>query len=353
VNDNIFIPKKINVGFQERSDTYTKKLAYVIYFDNKNVLRKQKSWESWRNKKIEPITFDNVPTEGFVLNKKVGDCRSDWNHRQAYVRVYDPRDFEFEINIENLLYILENTSSIKGKGLEGEFIYGWHGKDLLLIPTSSPDFEDLKEFNDKIHTNKSFKVKDLIIGATYQTKQNEKWVYIGIYPHYDWYYEKDKESKIAYWFFVPAHNSFTQVYSSSTLSKKIIDTVDSNCYSDYAKLFDRLEHDQQFSPIDPLKTEYTPYELEEFRSACDRHYHDFRVYNSNHDLIYVSARSYNEKMYRKGKSVEIPCSYGRGSYTSVRYDDTAYTLEDLFATIQPYYKKLYLQNGKFLRKEYT
>lgn len=35
MNTNIFVPTKINVGFQERKDTYTGKLAYVIYFDEK------------------------------------------------------------------------------------------------------------------------------------------------------------------------------------------------------------------------------------------------------------------------------------------------------------------------------
>jgi hypothetical protein len=30
MKSNIFIPKKIKVGFQERSDTFTKRLAYVI-----------------------------------------------------------------------------------------------------------------------------------------------------------------------------------------------------------------------------------------------------------------------------------------------------------------------------------
>lgn len=113
---------KIKVGFQNRENTYTKKLAYVIYEDHKGVLRKRASWESWRDEKIEPVDHDNEPTSGFVLNKKVGDYVSDWNHRQAYVRVYDPRGFEFEITIENLLYILENANSIKGKGLEGEFV---------------------------------------------------------------------------------------------------------------------------------------------------------------------------------------------------------------------------------------
>ncbi|MCY7168922.1 hypothetical protein MK528_11220, partial [Streptococcus gordonii] len=38
---------------------------------------------------VEPIEFDNVPTEGFVLNKKVGGTKSGWNHRSTYCRVYD------------------------------------------------------------------------------------------------------------------------------------------------------------------------------------------------------------------------------------------------------------------------
>lgn len=34
----------------------TTKLAYVIYYDNKtNKLRKESSWEQWRDKSIEPV----------------------------------------------------------------------------------------------------------------------------------------------------------------------------------------------------------------------------------------------------------------------------------------------------------
>ena len=69
---NIFIPKKINVGFQNRDDTYTGKLAYVIYYDEKGKLRKEKSWNSWRDQNIPNEEFDNVPISGFVLNKRAG-----------------------------------------------------------------------------------------------------------------------------------------------------------------------------------------------------------------------------------------------------------------------------------------
>ena len=94
---SIYIPEKIKVGYQNRNDTYTKKLAYVIYYDEKGKLRKETSWNSWRDEKIEPDDFDNEPTRGFVLNKKVGGDRYGWNPRQTYTRVYDPRGFEFEI----------------------------------------------------------------------------------------------------------------------------------------------------------------------------------------------------------------------------------------------------------------
>ena len=68
---NIFIPSKINVGFQNRKDTYTGKLAYVIYFDEKGKLRKETSWQNWRDKNIPNEIFENEPIEGFVLNKKL------------------------------------------------------------------------------------------------------------------------------------------------------------------------------------------------------------------------------------------------------------------------------------------
>lgn len=179
MKSNIFIPKKINVGYQNRSGTYTGRLAYIIYYDEKGVLRKERSWNGWRDEDIPNDEFDNDPTEGFVLNKKAGDYSTGWDHRQAYCRVYDPRGFEFEITIENLLYILANANCYKGKGLEGEFVYGWSGKDLVLMPVKSPDYKQIAEFNKIVHNNECIKAKDLVLGATYLTKDDEQWIYMG------------------------------------------------------------------------------------------------------------------------------------------------------------------------------
>ena len=55
---NIFIPTKINVGFQERKDTYTSKLAYVIYFDEKGKLNILVYEEKLKSKAGRPVGHD-------------------------------------------------------------------------------------------------------------------------------------------------------------------------------------------------------------------------------------------------------------------------------------------------------
>ena len=78
MHSDIFIPKKIKVGFQNRDDTYTNKLAYVIYYDEKGKLRKQASWESWRDKKstfktIDGMSVDDIMIDGYNITEWYSD----------------------------------------------------------------------------------------------------------------------------------------------------------------------------------------------------------------------------------------------------------------------------------------
>lgn len=179
MQNKLFIPKNIRVGFQNRSDTYTKKLAYVIYYDEKGKIRKETSWENWRDKKIDPLELDNEPSSGFVLNKGVGGVRQSygWNARNEYIRVYDPRGFEFEISVANLLFILQECTSTKGKGLEGNFVYAWSGKELVLLPTSCQEYEQSTNYT-KLQDQK-ITVKDMVPGCAYTNKKQQKLIYMG------------------------------------------------------------------------------------------------------------------------------------------------------------------------------
>ena len=69
----LFIPEKIKVGYQERSDTYTKRLAYVTYYDQKGKLRKEKSWKTWctlEDQYHKPFDYDTRTYGEETLQKK-------------------------------------------------------------------------------------------------------------------------------------------------------------------------------------------------------------------------------------------------------------------------------------------
>ena len=194
-NDALFIPKKIRVGYQKRRDTYTGKLGYIIYYDKTNKIRKEKSWESWRDKNIDAQEFENIPTSGFVLNKKVGDEKYGWNPRQAWTRIYDPRGFEFEIDINNLLFILENCSSEPGKALGGEFVYSYNRDKLVLLPVCSKEYQSSQEFSDL----KEKKISKIVPGTEYYSKGEKCWYfYVGEVVQYvnSYYSERHKGYKI-------------------------------------------------------------------------------------------------------------------------------------------------------------
>lgn len=344
--NKIFIPKELTVGFKERSDTYTGKLAYVIYTDEKGVLRKEKSWNSWRDEDIEPLKTENIPTSGFVLNKKAGGYSTGWNHRQTYVRVYDARGFEFEISVANLLYILENTNSIKGKGLEGEFVYGWDGTELLLIPTSSPDYIEISEFNKVLHNKKNIKVKDLSIGATYRTKQNQTFIYMGRFD----YYRYDSENKGKHhWFYNPKNECFEEM---KTVSNKLIDIIDNNCTTEYLDIFDKLEGRETYSPIDYSKNEYINYDFDEFKKKIEDDYYwgvkcysngkNIKVYKDGNKVKFLDEKTEEKRVDRWGMTYHIDTRYREKKYDSI---------DELFNELKPQYVKIYLENGRLYREE--
>lgn len=366
LNSSIFVPKTINVGYQNRSGTYTGKLAYVIYYDEKGKLRKEASWNSWRDDKIPNDEFDNVPTEGFVLNKKAGDYSTGWDHRHAYCRVYDPRGFEFEITIENLLYILENANCIKGKGLEGEFIYGWDGKDLVLMPVESPDYKQISEFNKIIHNNETIKAKDLIIGATYLTKDNENWIYMGKFEAFD-YWEGTNKGK-HFWFW---HNGIFEHYKSLP-KNKFIKCIDNKCSEKYANIYNNLERNCEYSPYDSSKNEYKYLTFEEFEKRSSsgrwserqfiseyygRNKYEFEIYpeDKNNNLFIVRMK---DNTSRHEVTNIFPTTFKMVKSNRYPYKDIEekhmipVTIKKIFEVMKPMYIQKYLANGREYKKEY-
>lgn len=292
MNNNLFLPKKIKIGYQKRSDTYTKKLAYVTYYDNDGVLRKEKSWDSWRDKNLKPDDFENIPTEGFVLNKRVGG--HGWDDRQAYIRVYDPRGFEFEITLENLLFILEHNSCIKGKGLEGEYIYVWNHTELFLMPTNADIYKDIIEYNDKLRKATVVDVKDLQIGYTYLTKKNEKYVYLERHERLDW----DNQSLGQYYWFAKIYSDGGYYIDCvKNVKGKFIEVVTTTLPSNFSDMEKDLKKERGYTPV---KLNYTyeeiPNDLEKIKSKM-KETSIYVFYENKYQTIWEDRR-YNYDLHK-------------------------------------------------------
>jgi len=221
---HIVIPKKLNVGFVNRKDTYSGKLAYITYWDNKGKLRKEVSWQKWRDKKIPNMKLANKPIEGFVLNKRVGGYKTGWNTRATYIRVYDPRGFDINISVDNLLYILESVTCSKNKGLESKFVYGWSGTELVLVPVVSPDYIEHKKFSDKLFNNKFIKTKELKIGSLYEHINKNTYLYLGrsnAYEDNKSLVPDKQKGKTKYFWFKDINSTYKNgIVCMSTVNKK-------------------------------------------------------------------------------------------------------------------------------------
>lgn len=180
---NVFIAPKIKVGFQKRSDTFTGQLAYIIYYDEKGKLRKEKSWEGWRDKKIAPQEFDNTPLDGFTLNKDVQRSREWFGSGRNMIRIHDPRGFEFEVTCENLIEILMHTDCLR-RGLIGQFVYAWVGSELVLLPTNSEEYQNSVKYTAGL--SKKVSAKTLIPGVSYKTKREGDVIYLGKFNWYEY-----------------------------------------------------------------------------------------------------------------------------------------------------------------------
>lgn len=179
---NLFIPKKIRVGFQNRKDTYTGKLGYVIYYDEKGKIRKETSWKGWCDSKIPALELENIPQNNYVFNKGI-QRYGEWGSGRSVIRVYDPRDFEFEISIDNLIGILMH-SDISKRDIAEKCVFAWAGSELVLLPTNSQEYQDSVKYTEKQDTKVSS--KDLVKGHVYTQKKNDsKLTYIGYYQFYE------------------------------------------------------------------------------------------------------------------------------------------------------------------------
>lgn len=356
----IYIPQKLKVGFQNREDTYTGKLAYIIYYDQKNKLRKEASWQSWRDSQIEPEEYDNTPVSGFVINKNAGGVEDSYSYdvRKSYVRIYDPRGFEFEITIPNLLFILENTSSIKGKGLEGEFVYGWDGTELVLIPAASPEYKNLIETSGRLQSGTYYlDLAEVKIGCKYRIKYEGgevEAIYMGKHNEYKYSVWDDcnpqkKAGKRHFMFVQFTWSKEYHLVTVTSMKDRVIECLFDGVVENYAELLDKMEHDCIYSPVS--RREYIPISYVEFEEKI-------RPYIGRYNGVMVWDKDGEKRQLITNTGWSLYNDY-RTTYcvqeTRVcdsRCIKSTTDLKELYDFLQPHKCLSYLANGNLYSEAY-
>lgn len=344
---NLFIPKKLNIGFQNRKDTFDGKLSYIIYYDEKGKLRKETSWQNWRDKSIPNLEVDNIPIEGLILNKNVGGYKSGWDYRQSYIRVYDPRGFEFEITIENLMYILESSDCID-KTLQGTFVYSWYGSDLVLLPTKSSDYQEILNFNNSLTKPEKITNTTLVEGYTYTTKKNNDLIYLGKFMSYCVWNNMSEGEK---YFFAdlshptPGHKfsiiKFSSVNGKMIKSDKKVSPFLNDCLAD-------LSRSREFSPLDESKYQKIYFNENNLSNILKG-----RVFRFSEKTVFSEYNGNKIEIvaiYQNVTTGNLSIDYFDESLHSSRYGrnqvlENSISVSDFISKYKPYYHERFLKNG--------
>ena len=280
------------------------------------------------------------------------------------------------------------------------------------MPVESPDYKKVNEYSNTINNNLMIKAKDLVIGATYLTKDNKQWIYMGKYDEWDeWCYTRDdcekvfkSYNKLEEWCYdhdvkkdnngalsrhypfkynkVPAIVGKRFVFYcngrfewKSSITNKLISVLDSKCCDNYAELFYKLEGTREYSPIDEEKKEYVPLTYEEFLNYCtyeiyngEIRYRDenFISHINGKYLLYEAENEYhmNDKFTikkitdnRTDKVLDIfPIEEKEVHWCFKESEVTKYmipvTLKEIYDVMQPLIRQLYLKNGRKYDKEF-
>ena len=213
IKESIFLPQTLKCGFNLRfteNDSYYRyekdengkwkevlpqhtnepsyKVAFVSYYDEKGKFRHETSFNKWVSQDVPTEEHKNVPTKGFKIFKQAN--RYSWNrfcsYRNVSVEVQDPRGWVFEISHDNLAWIIDNCNIFEGD-IEGEFVYGWDGKDRVLIPCASDTYRDLAKRSEKLINKGYIYPNELKPYHVYKTKRGELFAFIGRFDYYNHY----------------------------------------------------------------------------------------------------------------------------------------------------------------------
>lgn len=347
----MFIPETIKAGFRKNSYSFTKKEAFLLAMNENGKYRELKSFQNMIDPRIGTEEFQNIPVKGFQLNRSTVNFPRPWHQRNKSALIYDPRGFEMEITFENLLYILEHTKQME----EEEFVYGWFGSVVTLLPINSYEYKEVMEKKKKMEALPVITAKNLVVGATYLFEDDTKMVYLGKFHEYETYdvpYRVYAKSKKQFYFGSLRKNvsgeSQFNILRVAKIESLLTEQLEEKKHVHFDEIMDYLEGQNYYSPIDNTKTIVEDMPFEYFENLMKRRTENWTKRAS---LISICAMNGQTHYIRSMETNPTKEFYFVGCRETVRnmYNDKVYEVsdyKDIFNILKPSLTHYYQKNGR-------
>lgn len=179
-NLGIKIFDKLYVGFHRMGGERMPVGRIVNYVDNKTNQRLRDKIDDWASygagskTKLNSIIIDNTPMTGFRISRS--QINAGWYQTPDFIRVEDPRGFEVDITIPNMIMLTDNNILDNGEIMQ-ECIWGRDNAINVLLPVNSTPYKEAIQNTDRQTTH--VHVSKLKLGDHVVLKNGMKGRYMG------------------------------------------------------------------------------------------------------------------------------------------------------------------------------
>jgi len=144
VNHSIQIPDQMFVAFvRSNQDGYVHK-GYTIPYGTDSASKKRQlnlrhSTHADREGGLEPVVLENKPMYGFKISRKLR--ANGWRSDIQTVSIEDPRGFEFEVSVANLIMLTDSNLIHNGEIIQ-QCVWARDGAINILLPINSQPYLD-------------------------------------------------------------------------------------------------------------------------------------------------------------------------------------------------------------------
>jgi hypothetical protein len=171
-NLSIRIFDKLYLGVQSRKGSVAH--GYMIpYEDNAAGRKRMANVDHWGREKSRVI-LENKPISGFKVSR--AQRHAGWKNVITSIMMEDPRGFEIEITMTNLVMLTDNALIQNGEILQ-ECVWARDGSFNVLLPVNSEPYKEAKENTRRVTTKVS--TRTLNIGDKVQTDKALVGIYMG------------------------------------------------------------------------------------------------------------------------------------------------------------------------------